>query len=187
MIIGTHCSCTGESLVWWQRPFTGLINKFKQRQSRTLVEQLDNGVKLFDLHITYYRNNWYFSNGNAIYDIRLDEILKRMKKHSKPNKPIYYRLILSKNIFNSKNIGLFKEFIESIKDFNRNVILLYAWVEGSEIYPFINKKKIDMAEKYYIRNNGIMPRYKHYAKRNNNIYISDNTSDYLMLDFYEYK
>ena len=56
MTFSTHNSGTGEKLVWWQRPFSALLNATARCQSMTIKEQLDFGVKFFNLQITKYKN-----------------------------------------------------------------------------------------------------------------------------------
>ena len=196
MILGTHNSGTGEELVWWQRPFAWLINPFSQCQSRTVSEQLINGVKLFNMQITYYMGEWRFSHGCSIYKTKFLDVLKIMKKHSSSTKPIYYQLYLDKNPLTGQNVKKFEELINVLKEYSKktNVKLLYAWVEGTEYYPYINIKKLDISEHYWTRTwakdkswfNKI-PLPKRHAKKYNKEYIENNTHEYLMLDFYEYK
>ena len=49
MIYGTHNSATGGKLVWWLRPFAWVINPTSKCQDNSIDEQLQDGVKLFNL------------------------------------------------------------------------------------------------------------------------------------------
>ena len=44
MILGTHNSATSSKLVWWQRPLTWIIQPFSRCQSKSIDEQLKDGV-----------------------------------------------------------------------------------------------------------------------------------------------
>ena len=90
MILGTHNSGTGEELVWWQRPLSFIFHLLSRCQSRTIAEQLINGVKLFNLQVTYYRGEWRFSHGCSIYTTNLLDAIKKMKRHATKDRPIYY-------------------------------------------------------------------------------------------------
>ena len=75
-----------------------------------------------------------------------------------------------------------------------NVKLLFAWVEGTTDYPFINRTKLDVSEHYWTTAWAKdkpwvdkLPLPKRHAKKYNKEYIEYNSSEYLMLDFYEYK
>ncbi len=194
MILGTHNSGTGEELVWWQRPFSGIFHLLSRCQSRTIREQLDNGVKLFNLQITYYNSKWHFSHGCSIYEMDLLEALKLMKKHAKPEKPIYFQLYLDKNFFVGQNVEKFEELVDILKDYGRNVKMLCAWVEGTNDYIYKSDIKLDVAEHYWTTTWAKdkswidkLPLPKRHAKKYNKEYRQNNTHEYLMLDFYEYK
>lgn len=194
MILGTHNSGTGEELVWWQRPFGGIFHLLSRCQSRTIREQLDNGVKLFNLQVTYYNNKWHFSHGCSIYEMDLLETLKLMKKHAKPEKPIYFQLYLDKNFFVGQNVEKFEELVDILKDYNRNVKMLCAWIEGTDNYIYKSDIKLDVAEHYWTTAWAKdkpwyekLPLPKRHAKKYNKEYRQNNTHEYLMLDFYEYK
>lgn len=198
MILGTHNSGTGEKLIWWQRPLGPLFNLIARCQSKTIEEQLINGVKLFNLQVTYYKGTWKFSHGCCIYDSNLLDAIKCMKKHSSNNKPIYYQLYLDKNFFTGQNVQKFEELVKVLIEYSKktHVKLLCAWVEGTDYYPYKSNIKLDVVEHYWtmswqklFANNWLdkLPLPKYHAKKYNKIYRYSNTHEYLMLDFYEYK
>ena len=196
MILGTHNSGTGEELVWWQRPLSFIFHLLSRCQSRTIAEQLINGVKLFNLQVTYYKGEWRFSHGCSIYTANLLDAIKKMKRHATKDKPIYYQLYLDKNFFTKQNIKKFEELITVLKEYSSktNVKLLYAWVEGTDYYPYKSNINLDIAEHYWTKDwakdkslFNKLPLPKHHAKKYNKEYRTNNTHDYLMLDFYEYR
>ena len=196
MILGTHNSGTGEELVWWQRPFSAIFHLLSRCQSRTIAEQLINGVKLFNLQVTYYRGEWRFSHGCSIYTTKLFDSIKKMKRHATKDKPIYYQIYLDKNFFTGQNVKKFEELITTLKEYSlkTNVKLLYAWVEGTDYYPYKSDINLDIAEHYWTTVWAKdkpwyekLPLPKRHAKKYNKEYRTNNTHDYLMLDFYEYR
>lgn len=197
MILGTHNSGTGEKLVWWQRPFSFILNPMAKCQSRNIVQQLRDGIKLFNLQVTRYNGRWVFSHGICIYDMDLLDVIKLMKKHATEESPIYYQLYYDRNFLTgTRNIKAFKELVSVLKAHSKkeNVKLLFAWVEGTTDYPFINRTKLDVSEHYWTTAWAKdkpwvdkLPLPKRHAKKYNKEYIKYNSSEYLMLDFYEYK
>lgn len=198
MYIGTHNSGTGEKLVWWQRPFSFILNPFARCQSRNIVHQLRDGVKVFNLQVTYHDGEWRFSNGLCIYKSELFDTIKLMKKYATTEDPIYYQLFLDRNFLRPRNKKGFIELVKTLKAHSKkeNVKLLYAWIEGTNEYPYINRTKIDLCENYWTsswaKNNAKtwidkLPLPKRHAKQHNHEYMENNKHKYLMLDFYEYK
>lgn len=195
MIFGTHNSGTGEKLVWWQRPFSFLLHLTSRCQSQTIDEQLKHGVKLFNFQITYYKNEWRFSHGLCIYDINVEDVLKKLKKFSKLNKPIYYQLHLDKNFLLGQNVEEFKKLVNRLKK-QSGAHMLYAFIEGTNEYIYNSNSDIelDISEHYWSSYWGKyygksiidrLPLPKRHAKKYNKKYKEENEFEYLMLDFYE--
>jgi ABC-type amino acid transport substrate-binding protein len=67
MRYGTHNSATGGQLVWWLRPLAWLVILTSKCQTKSIAEQLEDGVRLFNLQVTKYNGEWVFSHGTAIY------------------------------------------------------------------------------------------------------------------------
>lgn len=196
MKLGTHNSGTGEKLVWWQRPFGALLNATSRCQSMTIHEQLEVGVKVFNLQVTMYKGEWVFSHGMCVYAGRnLLDSIALMKEYATSSDPIYFQLFLDKNFLLGQKTQLFTNLVrEILNDLNgSNVHMLYAYIEGTGDYPYKNNNvKIKLAEHYWTlswaeNRSWIekLPLPKRHAKRYNEKYIKENKMDYLMLDFIE--
>lgn len=90
MILGTHNSATGGHLVWWLRPLAWVINPASKCQDRTIKEQLEDGIKLFNLQVAYDGKRWYFSHGLALYKEDIIETISMMRACATPDSPIYF-------------------------------------------------------------------------------------------------
>ena len=191
MILGTHNSATSGKLVWWLRPFAWLLHLTSCCQNRTIAEQLEDGVKLFNLQVCRYKGDWYISHGLCIYEDKLFDILDQLKQY----KNIVIQLYLDKNFFVKQNEGEFIKLVGEIKKkyCSPNFILQTAWIEGTDKYPHKTGYKLNIEERYWskiwAKNYGSLwidklPLPKRHAKRHNKNYKIACKSEYLMLDFY---
>lgn len=196
MILGTHNSATGGSLVWWQKPLAWLINPTSKCQDRSIADQLADGVKVFNLQVAYIGGKWRFSHGLAVYKEDVWETLKLMKLCASVKEPIYIQLYLDKCAWAKQDIEEFEFLIANIKNelCNTYFIMLSAWVEGSEYYPHKSNSSISLEEHYWTlgwaRNNrkpitNFLPLPKRHARNYNAKYKENNKAKYLMLDYYE--
>lgn len=196
MITGTHNSATGGKLVWWQRPFAWLLNLTGRCQKRSIEQQLDDGVKLFNLQVTYYNGEWHFSHGLSIYKEKLIETLAKIRAAASKREPVYFQLYLDRNFFCGQDKERFRKLVEDIKNYYcaPHFVMLSAWIENSSEYPYKSRKKIDMREHYWTLSWGktfgksfldMLPLPLRHARLFNREYKKNCTSDYLMLDFYE--
>lgn len=195
MIYGTHNSATGGQLLWWLRPFAWVINPTSKCQSKTIKEQLEDGVKLFNLQVTY-TDRWRFSHGLALYKEDVIETLAMMKACASPKEPIYFQLYLDKSVW---GISSETAFSKLVGDINKQFccpyfVMLSAWVEGTKKYPHKSESKLKWEERYWTKTwasiNATswldkLPLPKRHAKKWNNYYKSVCDKEYLMLDFYE--
>ena len=197
--LGTHNSGTSYKLVWWQRLFTLPFQLVSQCQTRTIEQQLEDGIKWFNLQITYYNDEFVFSHGICIYDYKVNDVLMEMLKYSSKECPIYFTLSLDKNFLLGQNEDKYKEYVEFVKSFCKNhptIKLLYAVIEGKNEFIYRSKNSINCGEHYCTLNWSKLhakswidklPLPKRHAKIYNKQYIEENKFDYLMLDFYEIK
>ena len=197
MILGTHNSGTCYNLVWWQRPIAWPLHITSRCQKKTILEQLLDGVRVFNFQITKYRGEWVFSHGLCIYDSKVLDNIELFKLFESDEDPIYFNMYLDKNFIMGQDVEGFKEFvIDVLKSIEgHNITLLYTWIEGTDEFPYESDTDIDIVEHYWSMAWGTqsgkwynkIPLPKRHAKKYNKKYIENNTHDYLMLDFYEYQ
>lgn len=196
MIYGTHNSATGGRLVWWLRPLAWVINPTSKCQSKSIKEQLEDGVKLFNLQLSYVNGEWRFSHGLAVYEEDVFETIAMMKACATAKEPIYFQLYLDKCIWAINSDTAFAQLVADIKRaFCRPYfVMLSAWVEGTNKYPHKSESKLKWEERYWTltwaRINATclldkLPLPKYHAKKYNARYKSECNKEYLMLDFYE--
>lgn len=195
--LGTHNSGTSSKLVWWQRPFGWAIHLTSRCQTLSIEEQLKNNVRFFNLQVTYYKGQWVFSHGMAIYTDKLLDAIKLMEKYATPDCPVYYQLFLDKNFLLGQNVDEFEKLVGHLLATSNNVKMRYAYIEGTKKYAYINSKDtVNCSEHYWTmgwaKTNAkswidYIPLPKRHAKKYNKEYIEHNKADYLMLDFIEIK
>jgi hypothetical protein len=194
---GTHNSGTFSKLIWWQRPFGWLINLTSRCQTLSIEEQLKNNVRFFNLQVTYYKGQWVFSHGMAIYRERLLDAIELMNQYATTDCPVYYQLFLDKNFLLGQNVNEFDILVGDLLSKYNNVKMRYAYIEGSDMYLYKNTKDyVNCSEHYWTMSWAkskaksildYIPLPKRHAKKFNKKYIDENKSDYLMLDFIEIK
>ena len=194
---GTHNSGTAGPLVWWQWIFTWVFQLVSQCQDLSIVEQLEKGVKVFNLQVTWYNGNWHFSHGLCIYKEKLKDALFAMNDCATEENPIYFQIYLDNNFFLGQNKEKFRDLVEELKKYHgkdQKVKMLAAWIEGSNEYPYSSGIKIDLEEHYWTMTWGQkcgeswidrLPLPKRHSKKYNTKYKKENKSKYLMLDFFE--
>lgn len=197
--LGTHNSGTSSKLVWWQRPFGFILHTSARCQTLSIEEQLQQNVRLFNLQITRYKNEWVFSHGLCIYTDKFYDAINTMVKYASEDCPIYFQLFLDKNFLLGQNKVEFKKLVDDLVDELKgtNVYLRYAYIEGTEDYLYSNSTPtLNISEHYWTlswsKNNSKswldkLPLPKRHAKKYNKQYIENNKADYLMLDFIEIK
>ncbi len=196
MILGTHNSGTSSKLVWWLRPFSTLLNLTSRCQRKSIEEQLNDGVRVFNLQVTFYNNEWHMSHGLCIYEDKLIEQLALMRAKATKRKPVYFQLYLDKNFFCGQDKERFRKLVKDIRNYYcaQHFIMLSAWIEGSNEFPYKSRKRIDLCENYWsltwaknFAKNLLdrLPLPKRHARRFNKSYKEECKSGYLMLDFYD--
>lgn len=193
MNIGTHNSATSHKLIWWQRPFKWLVQTFCACQEKTISQQCEDGVTLFNLQIAYNGYQWVISHGFAIYDYTLDDAINDVLDYSKShNVPMYITIGEDDSLFYKKNPFMFSNKIMGLLDrlANSEVYIIHAATDDLSIHPHNIPYIID--EKYWMygKKTGTeryLPIPKLWAKKNNKDYknsLVKNDNMYLMLDFY---
>lgn len=196
MILGTHNSATGGKLVWWLRLFAWIINLTSKCQSRTIAQQLADGVKVFNLQAAYVNGKWRFTHGLAVYEEDLFDSLALMRLCASVKEPIYFQLYLDKCLWATNSETAFSGLVADIKrQFCCQYFIMHtAWVEGTEKYPHRSECKLNMEEHYWTLGWAKLnakkwldrlPLPKFHAKMYNAKYKRECKSEYLMLDYYE--
>ena len=197
MILGTHNSATSGRLVWWLRPMAWLLHLTSRCQSKTIVEQLQDGVRLFNLQVCRYKGGWHISHGLCIYEEKLFDILDTMKLYSNTfGEKIIFQLYLDNNFFVGQDEEKFLELVGEVKKkyCSPKFVMQVAWIEGTSKYPHKTGYQLSIEEHYWTKtwslrqisswlNRLPLPRY--HAKRYNKGYRIACKSEYLMLDYYE--
>ena len=153
MILGTHNSGTGGELVNWLKSFAWIINPTSKCQDRSIAQQLEDGVKLFNLQVAYVGGKWRFSHGLALYKEDVYETIALMKSFATKDNPVYFNLYYDKTFWAKRDVEEFEFLVHCIsQEFcNDKLVMLYAWVEGSNNY--INTKcKLNYTEHYWTHN-----------------------------------
>lgn len=191
-IIGTHNSATSSRLVWWLRPLSWLLHLTSRCQDRTIEQQLQDEVRLFNLQVCRYMGEWHISHGLCIYDAKLFPILDELKKH----KGIVVQLYLDKNFWVIQNEEAFVQLVGEVKKSycSPDFILHKAWIEGTNKFPHRTSYKLSIEEHYWSKTWAYravrpllnrLPLPKYHARKYNAAYKSGCKSDYLMLDYYD--
>lgn len=196
MIFGTHNSATGGELLWWLKPLAWVINPTSKCQSKTIGEQLEEGVKLFNLQVSYVNGEWRFSHGLAVYKEDVFETLAKMRACATAKEPIYFQLYLDNCLWAVNSDTAFRELVAKVKKaFCRPYfVMLSAWIEGTKEYPHKSESKLKWEERYWsatwarINATSLLDKFplpKYHAKKYNARYKAECNKEYLMLDFYE--
>ena len=114
--LGTHNSGTSSKLVWWQWPFGYLLNLTSRCQNLSIEDQLKNFVRIFNIQVTYYKNEWVFSHGICIYTGKLLDAIETMKQYAIPESPVYFQLFLDKNFLLGQNKEEFRKMVKNLND-----------------------------------------------------------------------
>ena len=200
MKLGTHNSATGGQLLWWLRPLAWVINPTSKCQDRTIQEQLQDDVKVFNLQVAYVNGKWRFTHGLAIYKEDVFETLERMWLYSRMGEPIYFQLYLDKCLWCKQDEIKFIELIAQIRNefLDDKLMMFDPWIEGTNEHFRMGNvfEKISIEEHYWTLAWGKMygktwkdklPLPKRHAKKFNAKYKSECKSKYLMLDYYNYE
>lgn len=201
MIYGTHNSGTGGKLLWWLRPFAWIINPTSKCQDKTIKEQLEDGVRFFNLQVARHNGRWRFSHGMALYKEDVFETIALMKGFATAEKHIYFQLYLDKCFWCKQDVEEFERLIELLKkDYcDDNFVMLDTWVEGTRYHPYHSGRRLNSTEKYWtlswsrcVAKNWLdkLPLPKYHARKYNGEYKKSCSEEwhrdaFLMLDFYE--
>ena len=192
---GTHNSATGGRLIWWLRPLAWVINPTSKCQDRSIVEQLEDGVKFFNLQVSLIGGKWRFTHGMGVYEEDVLKTLKLIRLCATPEKPIFFQLYLDNCFWCKKSIRRFIDLVDIVKDRYCNVsfVMHEAWVQNTDIYLHRSANNISIEEHYWSLGwakttkkwYNFIPLPKRHAKKYNKVYKGNNQAEFLMLDYYE--
>lgn len=176
-----------------------LLHLTSRCQNRSIEEQLQDGVRLFNLQVCRYRGEWHISHGLCIYEDKLFDVLDHLRLCSySMGKRIIFQLYLDKNFFVGQDVEEFARLVGEIKRkyCYPRLIMQLAWIEGTNKYPHKTEYKLSIEEHYWTTTWAKryastwidrLPLPRRHAKRCNAVYRAVCKADYLMLDFYEYE
>lgn len=201
MIYGTHNSGTGGKLLWWLKPLAWIINPTSKCQDKTIKEQLEDGVRFFNLQVARHNGVWRFSHGMALYQENVFETIALMRSFATERKPIYFQLYLDRSWWCRQDVEEFEWLIEVLKNeyCSEQFVMLDTLVEGTKYHPYHSGKKLNSTEKYWTLSwsrcaakNWLdkLPLPKYHAKKYNKGYKANcqeewHRNAFLMLDYYE--
>lgn len=99
-IKGSHNSATGEKSA---NLLSKLVRPFAKCQSKTLKQQLDEGVQAFDFRIVYKDDKLTIVHGLWNSGLNINTILKKIITYAKKSKGKYYIKIIYKGAFYDDN------------------------------------------------------------------------------------
>ena len=115
--IGTHNAATGEL----GSMFSFLITPFACCQSKTLVEQYQSGVRLFDIRLKRHKNTLYCYHGIWRSADNTQDLLRPLLKIL--NDTTYFELTYEGSNPSKEDISIIKELAEWIKSMSPNAIV----------------------------------------------------------------
>ena len=198
LLFGTHNSGTSSKLVWWQRLFAPILHLTSRCQTRSISEQISDGIVLFNFQVCYYRNDWHFSHGMCIYTDKLMDAIHMIQDELKrdESKKIYIQLSLDKNFLIGQNIDEYKKLVDLlITEYSDDRLVFMSCIveKGERIYSN-NNHWLKYEEHYWTmgwaKSYGTswidkLPLPRRHAKKYNKTYIEQCNKNVLMLDFYE--
>lgn len=151
LLIGSHRSFTGE-------PSEGIISKllvpFKRRQTKTLIEQYESGVRLFDFHIKWNKKfkKFYPSDGNWKTGRTLLQSFGELNNEAAANKDkVYYILTLDNELeINEQDSA---EYLDIMSKFNTLSNSLNTFYRNLDIIEKRITKKRTLLEKLHNEEN----------------------------------
>ena len=122
LLFGTHNSGTSSKLVWWQYLFAPIMHLTSRCQSRSISEQISDGIVLFNFQICYYRGDWHFSHGLCIYEDKLFDALRLINEELSRDidKKIYIQISLDKNFLVGQDKIEFDNLVSKLLDEYKN-------------------------------------------------------------------
>ena len=201
MKLGTHNSATGGKLLWWLKPLAWVINPTSKCQDKTIQEQLQDGVKVFNLQVAYIGGKWRFSHGLALYKEDVMLTIRQLRAWATKHEPIYIQLYLDRCFWCKRNEIAFIELVATIRAelLKDGVFMMFdPWIEGANEHLRLGNVlgEIGLDEHYWttswVKVNAKswidrLPLPRRHAKRFNAKYKGECKKEYLMLDFYNYE
>lgn len=106
-MLATHDSLTAYPVkTRWLKPFNFLC----RCQDKTIEQQYAAGARSFDLRFAKYRGRWYAAHGAMIYDLTLEEALKKLAGLPEP---VYFRVLCEDTFYRKSDAGELVQKINS--------------------------------------------------------------------------
>ena len=178
MILATHNSLSYLKPQWWLRPFAWV----GRCQNLTIKEQLELGVKYFDIRMKFKKGEWMPESGHGLltYKCSIYYIMQIINKH----KSCVVRLTLENKKAPDYMKTFFKMHCKALEKSNKNITFVGGFQKGTweHLYDFHNN--VDVIEKYWLfSKKQWFPFPFMYALVANKEYKKIETDGYLMLDF----
>jgi hypothetical protein len=178
MILATHNSLSYLKPQWWLRPFAWV----GRCQSLTIEQQLEYGVRYFDIRLKFNEGNWIAESGHGLltYVCNIYLIFDLIDRHSS----CIVRMTLENKKASGDMKDNFRAYCKECQSIFANTTFVGGYQKGTweHIYDFGND--IPVCERYWTYNKGQrFPFPKLYAWLNNKRYKDIGTDTYLMLDY----
>ena len=178
MILATHNSLSYLKPQWWLRPFAWV----GRCQSLTIEQQLEYGVRYFDIRLKFKEGDWIADSGHGLltYSCSMYYLIGLIDKH----KSCIVRLTMENKKASDEKKFNFRIYCQELKKEFTNITFVGGYQKGTweHLYDFGND--IPVCEKYWTYSKKRrFPFPKLYACLNNKEYKKIGTDGYLMLDY----
>jgi hypothetical protein len=139
--IATHNSATGEkpaNLLSW------LVIPFSRTQNKTIQEQLESGVRMFDIRIKQYNNEYHVGHGLFTTKRTVEDILQQINDNGSKD-PIYVLLTYEGKLCTDEEINNFKSYVNSLKKKYNNISFGDIAVKYTDDDLIVDWKVVDYA------------------------------------------
>jgi hypothetical protein len=176
MILATHNSLSYLKPQWWLRPFAWV----GRCQSLTIEQQLEYGVRYFDIRVKLDTYKIRSGHGLLTYDVDVFYMVQKIAQFDN----CVIRLTLENKKANYIQIDLFKKLCESFQGAHTNITFVGGYQKGTWEHLYYFGNYIPVLERYWTYQKGRrFPFPKLYAWLNNKRYKAIGTDGYLMLDY----
>lgn len=141
--IATHNSATGEkpaNLLSW------LVIPFSRTQNKTIQQQLDAGVHMFDIRIKPYKNKYHVGHGLFTTKRTVEDILQQINDNSNSEDLSYVLLTYEGKLCTNDETNNFKDYVNDLKKKYNNIIFGEVAVKYTDDDLIVDWKVIEMPD-----------------------------------------